>query len=80
VARMGEERIVYKVFVGEHHSQDQGVGGRMGSERILGRLTVGCVNWTRLAQYREPWRAVVDAVMNLRVLAPRSYLINNTLL
>jgi hypothetical protein len=48
------ERIVYKVFVGEHHSDDQGVGGRMGSERILGTLAAGCVNWIRLAQDREP--------------------------
>jgi hypothetical protein len=33
---------------------------------------LGCVDWIRLAQYRDHWRAVVSAVMNLRVLAPRS--------
>jgi hypothetical protein len=43
----------------------------MGSEWILGRL-VGGVDWIRLAQDRDRWRAVVSAVMNLRVLAPRS--------
>jgi hypothetical protein len=32
----------------------------------------GGVDWIRLAQDRERWRAVVSAVMNLRVLAPRS--------
>jgi hypothetical protein len=36
VARMGEERKIYKVLVGNSkerdHSEDQGVGGRMGSE------------------------------------------------
>jgi hypothetical protein len=32
----------------------------------------GGVDWIRLAQDREWWRAVVSAVMNLRVLAPRS--------
>jgi hypothetical protein len=33
------------------------------------------VDWIRLAQDRNRWRAVVSAVMNLRVLSPRSYLL-----
>jgi hypothetical protein len=32
----------------------------------------GRVEWIQLAQDRDRWRAVVSAVMNLRVLAPRS--------
>jgi hypothetical protein len=32
----------------------------------------GEVDWIRLAQVRDLWQAVVSAVMNLRVLAPRS--------
>jgi hypothetical protein len=30
------------------------------------------VEWIHLAQDRDPWRAVVNSMMNLRVLAPRS--------
>jgi hypothetical protein len=30
------------------------------------------VDWIRMAQDRDRWWAVVSAVMNLRVLAPRS--------
>jgi hypothetical protein len=48
------------------------MGGRMGSEWILGRLAGEGVDWIRLTQDRDRWRAVVSAVMNLRVLAPRS--------
>jgi hypothetical protein len=50
------------------HFEDQGVGGKMESERILGRLAWGV--W--IGFDRDRWRAVVSAVMNLRVLAPRS--------
>jgi hypothetical protein len=39
---MGEERKMYKVLVGNpragDHLEDQDVGGKMGSEWILGRL------------------------------------------
>jgi hypothetical protein len=45
VARMGEDRKVYKVWwespKERDHSKDQGVGRRMGSEWILGRLIGG---------------------------------------
>jgi hypothetical protein len=53
------------------HFKDQGVDGRMGSKWTLGRLAGG-VEWIHLAQDRDGWRGVVNAVMNLRVLAPRS--------
>jgi hypothetical protein len=38
----------------------------------LREISWGGVKWIHLAQDRDRWRAVVCAVMNLRVLAPRS--------
>ena len=71
VARMGEERVVYRVLVGKPEGK-----------RLLGRprrrcvdnirmdlQEVGCgyMNRIGLAQDRYRWRTVVSAVMNLRV-------------
>jgi hypothetical protein len=53
------------------HLEDQGVGGIRMDLREIG-LGGGCVHWIRLDQDRDRWRAVVSAVMNLRVLALRS--------
>jgi hypothetical protein len=53
----------------KYHLEDRGVDGRMGSKWTLGRLVAGGVEWIHLAQDRHLWRAVVNAVMNLRVLA-----------
>jgi hypothetical protein len=50
------------------HSEDQGVDGRIRSEWILWRLAAWSVDWIRLAEDRNRWRAVVNAVMNLRFL------------
>jgi hypothetical protein len=38
----------------------------------LREIGLGVVDWIRLAQDRDRWRAVVSAVINLRVLAPLS--------
>jgi hypothetical protein len=38
----------------------------------LREIGLGGVDWIRLAKDRDRWRDVVSAVMNLRVLAPRS--------
>jgi hypothetical protein len=56
---------------GKDHLEDQDVDGRMRSKWILRKLAGG-VEWIRLAQYRDRWRALVNAVMNLRILAPWS--------
>jgi hypothetical protein len=42
--------------------------GTMGSEWILGRLAGG-IKWIQLAQDRDRWRAVMNAMMDVRVLA-----------
>jgi hypothetical protein len=41
-----------------------------------GEIGLRGVDWIRLAQDRDRWRAVVSAVMNRRVLVPRSYLVS----
>jgi hypothetical protein len=71
VARMGEMRGVYTILV-----------GRPEGKRPLGRLRLrwednirmdlqevecGGMDWIDLAQDRDRWRALVSAVMNLRV-------------
>jgi hypothetical protein len=57
---------------GKGHLEDQGLDGRMGSKRILGKLVGGGLECIHLAQDRDHWRALVNSVMNLRVLAPRN--------
>jgi hypothetical protein len=57
------------------HVKYQAIDGSMGSKWTLERLVVGCVEWIHLAQDRDRWQAVVNAVMNLQVLAPQSYLV-----
>jgi hypothetical protein len=76
VAPLGGDKNVYRVLVGKpegkNHLKDQGVDGRMGSKWTLRTLVGGGVEWIHLAQDRDRWRAVVNAVLNLRVLAPMS--------
>jgi hypothetical protein len=76
VERMGEERKVYKILAGKPEGKRP--LGRLrcrwedGIRMDLRDINFGGVDWIRLAQDRDRWRAVVSAVMNLRVLAPRS--------
>jgi hypothetical protein len=73
---MGEERKVYKVLVGKPEGRRPlGRPKRRRQEWVrmdLREIGLGSVDWIRLAQDRDRWWAVVSAVMNLRVLAPRS--------
>jgi hypothetical protein len=72
---MGKERKLYKVLVGklegkrpfgkQRHRWENGIR--------MDLMEIGWgVDWIRLAQDTDRWRAVVSAVMNLRFLAPRS--------
>ena len=49
------------------HLGDPGIDGRITLRRIFRKWDVGGMDWTELAQDRDRWRALVDAVMNLRV-------------
>jgi hypothetical protein len=76
VARVGEGRNVYRVLVGKPEGKRPlGIPSRRWEDGIkmdLREIGLGGVEWIHLAQDRYRWRAVVNAVMNLRVLAPRS--------
>jgi len=71
VSLMGERRGVYRVLVGKPEGKrlllgDPGVDGRI-ILRWIFRKRDGGMDWIKLAQDRDGWRALVNAVMNLRV-------------
>jgi len=67
---MGEKRGVFRVLVGKLEGKKLlGRSRRRWEDNIKMDLQeVGCMDWIELAQYRDRWRALVNAVMNLRVL------------
>ena len=71
VARMGEERGVYRVLVGKPKGKRPlGRPRRRWVDNIMTDLQeVGCgyMDWIGLAQDRDRWRKLVSAVMNIRV-------------
>jgi hypothetical protein len=73
---MGEERKVYKLLVEKPEGKRPlGRPRRRWEDGItvnLREIGWGSVDWIQLAQDRGRWRAPVNTVTNLRVLAPRS--------
>jgi len=68
---MGEGRGVFRVLVGKPEEKKQlGKPKCRWEDNIkMGLQEVGCwgMDWIDLAQDRDRWRALVNAVMNLRV-------------
>jgi len=68
---MGERRGEYRVSVGKHEGEILlGRPRRKWEDNIKMDLQeVGCegMDWIELSQDRDRWRALVNAVMNLRV-------------
>jgi len=71
VARMGAERGVYRVLVGEpERRRPLGRPRRRWADIIrmdLQEVRCGYMDWIGMAQDRDRWRTLVSAVMNLRV-------------
>jgi len=71
VARMGEERGVYRVFVEKPEGKRPlGRPRRRWVDNIsmdLQEMGCGYMDWIGLAQDRDRWRTLVSVVMNLRV-------------
>jgi len=71
VARIGEGRGVYRVLVGKPEGK-RPLGrprSRWEDNIKMDLLEVGCgvMDWIKLAQDRDRWWLLVNAVMNLRV-------------
>jgi hypothetical protein len=76
VARMVEGRNVYRVLVrkpeGKRPLERPRHRWEDGIKMDLREIGWGGVEWIHLAQDRDLWQVLVNAVMNLWVLAPRS--------
>jgi hypothetical protein len=67
---MGEWKSVYMVLVGYLGERQLGTPRRRWKDNIkmdLQEVGCGVMDWVELAKYWGRWRALVNAVMNLRI-------------
>jgi hypothetical protein len=67
---MGEKRNAYRCLLGKPEKRPLGRPRRRWEDNIemdLQEVGWGGMDWIAMAQDRDRWRAVVSAVMNLRV-------------
>jgi hypothetical protein len=80
VARMEEKKNVYKGLMGKPEGKRPLGRPRrrweVGIGMDLRKIGWGSLEWIQLAQDRDRWKTLVNKVMNLRVLAPRSYVVS----
>jgi hypothetical protein len=62
---MGERKAIYTVLVGKPEGKRS--LGRTRRRWIFKKLDVRGIDWIQLAQERDRWRALVNAIMNFRV-------------
>jgi hypothetical protein len=76
VVRTGEKRKVYRVLLekpeGKRPLRTPRRRWENGIRMDLREIGWGSVEWIQLAQDRDRWRALVNTVMNLWVLATQS--------
>jgi hypothetical protein len=69
---MGEKRNAYRILVGKPEGKSPlGKPKSRWLDNIamdLREIGWDCMNWIHLTQDRDRWRALVNTVMNLRVL------------
>jgi hypothetical protein len=69
---MGEKRNAYRILMGKPEGKSRQERPRYkweGNIKLdLREIGWGGIDWIHLTQYRDQWRALMNTVMNLRVL------------